>query len=233
MCFNEKVSLSTWVTGMAGSAVLYKLDKLPEAIFYGTVIQMQLVEYFLWKNQPEDNISTISTKCTKCQLPKTNLCNNTNKTVTKVGTVINHMEPIMLFSGILLFSKKQLPISIIIFMILFIVVSIGYTSFIFNNANDNESMGCSIVTDDSSPHLNWQWNHNEYNNIYYIIFLITLIILSIFGLEDGKFNAIITFISYLISYNIYNDTKSTGAMWCFMAAFAPWLIILRTLYLKH
>ena len=32
--------------------MLLKLNKIPEAMFYGTTIQMQLIEYFLWKNQP-------------------------------------------------------------------------------------------------------------------------------------------------------------------------------------
>ena len=82
MCFNEKVSLAAWAVGMSGTAMLYKLNKLPEAIFYGTAVQMQLVEYFLWKNQPDNTITnTISNSCTNCQLPANNLCNDTNKTI--------------------------------------------------------------------------------------------------------------------------------------------------------
>lgn len=226
MCFNKEVSLATWLIGMSGSAMLYKLDKLPEAVFFGTAIQMQLVEYFLWKNQPDCKEAT-------CQLPAKHLCNDTNKTVTKVGTVINHMEPIMLFGGILLFSNKQLPLAIIIFMIIFIILSIGYTYNVFENAKNDEANGCSIVTEKSDPHLYWQWNYGEYSIIYYILFLLAIIILSIFGLEDGNFIASVTLGSYLTSSYIYMDTKSVGAMWCFIGAFLPWVLSMRTIYLNR
>jgi len=224
MCFNENVSLVTWLVGMSGSAMLYKLDKKPEAIFFGTTIQMQLVEYFLWKNQPE-------CKDVTCQLPSQHLCNDTNKTVTKIGTIINHIEPIMLFGGILLFSNKQLPTAIIIFMIIFIIFSVGYTYNIFENTKNDNTGGCSIVTDESNPHLYWNWNYGDFYIIYYTIFLIALVILSLFGLEDGNFTASLILGGYATSYYIYEDTKSTGAMWCFMAASAPWILSLRTIYL--
>ena len=59
MCYNEEVSLFTYLTGMTGSAALLYINKIPESIFYTTVVQMQLIYYFLWKNKPcnitEDN----------------------------------------------------------------------------------------------------------------------------------------------------------------------------------
>jgi len=222
MCFNEKVSLATWITGMSGSLMLYKLNKIPEAIFYGTAIQMQLVEYFLWRNQPNCSDST-------CQLPAKHLCNDANKSITKAGTIINHIEPIMLFGGILLFSNKQLPLAVIIFMIIYIIFTIVYTYNIFEDSKNNESKGCSIVTEESEPNLHWQWNYGEYNILYYIIFLISLIILSLFGLEDGEFNTFVIISSYMASLLIYQDTKSIGAMWCFIGAFVPWILSVRAI----
>lgn len=216
MCFNETVSLATWLTGMTGSAMLLKLNKIPEAMFYGTTIQMQLIEYFLWKNQPNCD--------KKCQIPADNLCNQANKNITKAGTIINHLEPIALLGGIALFSKRQLPTFVIIYMIIFIIITFSYTYYIFDNTKNDDSLGCSIVTEKSSPHLHWKWNDLKYKKIYYSLFLAALLLLSFYGLEDGKFQSALILISYIVSYFIYGNTKSTGAMWCFMAAFAPWLL---------
>ena len=47
MCYNEEVSLFTYLTGMTGSAALLYINKIPESIFYTTVVQMQLIDYFL------------------------------------------------------------------------------------------------------------------------------------------------------------------------------------------
>ena len=65
---------------------------------------------------------------------------------------------------------------------------------------------------------------NVWITVFTILFLIIIIVLSYFGLEKGYINAIIAFIAYIASYIIYKDKKSVGAMWCFGAAFVPWLL---------
>ena len=91
MCYNENVSITTYIIGMIGSIYLYTLNYIPESIFCITVIQMQLVEYFLWKNQ-------------NCNSDEKQL--HTNQTITNVGVIINHLEPIALYIGILLFDNS-------------------------------------------------------------------------------------------------------------------------------
>ena len=48
MCFSSEVSLLAYITGLSGSVALFAIDRKPEAFFYGTVIQIQLIEYLLW-----------------------------------------------------------------------------------------------------------------------------------------------------------------------------------------
>jgi hypothetical protein len=208
MCFNAEVSLVTYFTGLIGAALLFKENYRPEAIFFAWVIQMQLIEYFLWKNQPCNELTNI---------------NNVN--TTKFGIIINHMEPIILWLAILYLSKKKLPSAINYFMLIFILITIVYS------INSLKKIECTTVTDKSSPHLHWKWNFEKYGKFFYALFVLALVLLSYYGLEKGKINSFVIFISFLISYYVYKDKKSVGAMWCFIAAFGPWILLLLYKYL--
>lgn len=220
MCFNENISLLTYFTGLGGSAALLTQNRIPESLFYGWVVQMQLVDYFLWKNQP-CNITEKNKICNKEELLN---CNKTNNYTTTAGIIINHLEPLVLFSSIMLFSNKTLPISIIVLFILFMIFMTFYTANIFINPDNNNDNLCTTVTEESDPHLHWKWNYEKYNYIVYSFFVIILVILSYFGLEKGHINALIVIIGFAISKYIYGTKRSTGSMWCFMAAFAPWIL---------
>jgi hypothetical protein len=219
MCYSENVSLFTYFTGMAGSAALLTSNKVPEALFYGWVVQMQLVDYFLWKNQP-CQITEKNKICNKEELVN---CNDTNKNVTKAGVVINHLEPLILLGGITLFSKKKLPLFVIILFCIFMILISLYTVNIFNQMDKTDNV-CTTVSNQSNPHLDWKWNHADFNMIVYPLFLTMLVLLSYYGLENGHINAGMILIGFLTSWKIYGNKRSTGAMWCFMAAFAPWLL---------
>jgi len=199
MCFNAPVSLTTFLIGIIGSLRLFYLNYKAEAIFYAWVVLMQLIEFFLWRNQP---------------------CNKTNLILTNIGMLINHLEPIALWVGIILFSKKELPSFVNILLLLYLVLTIYYSKVFFNK----NKIECTTETPESSPHLHWKWNYGQSYVIYYAYFLFCLVILSIFGLSNGTINAFIVVASYLISYAIYADKHSVGAMWCFFAAFGPWVI---------
>ena len=99
MCFIAPVSLTTFLIGIIGSLRLFYLNYKAEAIFYAWVVLMQLIEFFLWRNQP---------------------CNKTNLIVTNIGMLINHLEPIALWVGIILFSKKELPTFVNILLLIYL-----------------------------------------------------------------------------------------------------------------
>jgi len=220
MCFNENISLLTYFTGLGGSAALLNQNRIPESLFYGWVVQMQLVDYFLWKNQP-CSITKNNKICNKDELLN---CNQINNYTTVAGIIINHLEPLVLFSSIMLFSNKTLPNIVIILFILFMIFMAFYTFNIFKNEDNNKDNLCTTVSEESDPHLHWKWNYEKYNFVMTVFFVIILVILSYFGLEKGYQNALIILIGFLISKKIYGNKRSTGAMWCFMAAFAPWIL---------
>lgn len=199
MCFNKEVSIATYIIGMLGSVYLYRQGFIPEAIFYCSVVQMQLIEYFLWKYQSCKDV-------------------HKNKLFTKLAIIINHIEPIFLWIAIIVFSVKRLPIWVHQLMLGYIILSVFVTLYSLKNIT------YTTVTEDSGGHLNWQWNNVKYTGIYYIYFLFVLIALSIYGLPNGKIHAILVTVAFIVSAVIYYDYKSVGAMWCFMAAFAPWII---------
>jgi hypothetical protein len=194
MCFNDRVSILTYIIGMIGCINLYfNLDLKVEAIFFAWVIQMQLIEYFLWTNQS---------------------CNQENINVTKTGIIINHLEPIVLWVAILVLSKYNLPTYVNILMTIFLLATYLYTTTVFTDE-------CTMK---EGKHLVWKWNMGEYANYYYIFFLICMNLLLINGVDNGTKLAIMSTISYAISIMIYGSEKSIGAMWCFFAAFVPWII---------
>lgn len=206
MCFSANVSISTYIIGMIGSIILLFQGYIPEGIFFIWVVQMQLLEFFLWKTLPLENKNI-------CIIP------SLNKTTTKIAVIVNHLEPIVLWLAIIFFSKKVLPNIIHIILILFILISILYTIQVL------EVTECTTVTDTSYPHLHWKWNRGMNAGYYYLFFVCILMILCIFGLERGYINAFIILFSFLLSWIIYGEKHSVGAMWCFAASFAPWILI--------
>lgn len=230
MCFNENISLLTFLSGISGSISLATLKLIPESIFFGWVSNMQLIEYFLWKNQP-CNITKENKICSDEDIKK---CNNINQYTTTSGIIVNHLEPFIMFISILIFSKKILPLWLIILTCIFLIMISIYTINQIKNKKDI-SEKCTYVTKESNPHLYWQWNYNNFNTIFkfnlyiYLFFLIIIILLSYFGFTYNILSSLIILISYLISYIIYNKKKLTGSMWCLAAAFAPWILITRNL----
>lgn len=203
MCFNSRVSLITFIIGLFGSINLFNLGYKPESFFYAWVVLMQLVEFFLWRNQP---------------------CNDANRKISNIGMFINHTEPIILWLAILFFYSNRLPTWVNLYMLFFIVFTIFYTKIAL------KKLDCTTVTPESSPHLHWKWNQANYARSYYGIFLLALILLSIYGLDKGFNNAVLVTVSFVISYMIYGQRHAVGAMWCFMAALAPWFIPLINKY---
>lgn len=203
MCFNAEVSIGAYIIGLFGCYYLYTKGFIIEAIFYAWVAHMQLIEYFLWKNQPCNPVSEIT---------------ENNIKISKAGIIVNHLEPFILWGAILYFSSKKLPNTLNYFMIVFAIITYNYVKSVYKER-------CTTVTEESKPHLYWEWNYNnKIKAIYYTIFLFVLMILSIYGLNNGGMHAIIIFLSFIISHIVYGKKRVIGSMWCFMAAFIPWVL---------
>jgi hypothetical protein len=198
MCYSENISITTYIVGLIGCGILIKYNYYVEAVIYFWVIQMQLVEYFIWRNQN---------------------CNIVNKNVTKIGLLVNNLEPVVLWLGIYLFSKKILPDWVNYVMIVFVVISLIYSYQVYGDY-------CTNVTEESKPYLYWKWNTGKYFEYYYAFFLIVINILCIYGVENGYKAAIIINTLFFTSRMIYSKYNSVGNLWCFATAFAPFITLL-------
>lgn len=198
--------MATYLVGMAGCLVLLRQRRVAEAIFYAWVVHMQLIEFFLWKHQPcsDEHAAT------------------TNQRVTGVGVVVNHLEPIVLWLAIVAASNRALPGSVHAVLLVFTVCTVFHTRHVL------QTLECTTVTPASHPHLHWKWADGYLFWAYYLFFLLSLLLLAYYGLTDGTFHAGIILCSFLASFAIYKDKHAVGAMWCFAAAFVPWLLAART-----
>ena len=76
MCYNKDISIYTYLIGLVSSYLLIVNDKISLKIlgcFFMIVIQMQLIDYFLWTN---------------------NTCNSKNIQISTIGAFINFIQPI-------------------------------------------------------------------------------------------------------------------------------------------
>ena len=228
MCFNERVSILAYLAGMSGSSVLWNMNRKPEALFFGWATQMQLIEYFLWQNQPcqlEEKEKKV------CEDSSIVLCNDTNKTISKIGLFVNNLEPLILFAGIQMYSPLRLPLFMIVMVCIFIIFNFVHTVDVIQRSENNDKEGCTLVTEESYPHLFWKWNQGSFAGIFYLSFVLIIAMLSYYGVPDGYLLSFTSTIGFLTSHYIYRDKKSTGSMWCLMGAFTPW--ILAGIYWMH
>ena len=197
MCFSEQMSIIAFSVGMIGSILVYSVGKIYDKIvglFIGFVSCMQLVDFFLWRNQ---------------------ICNRTNYITSIIGIILNHLQPIVL-GIIILCVNTELSYQDIkhIFWILlvYLCVMVPYT------------WQCVVKTQctlkDSNNHMDWKWNHLDYYVLVYLVFLTTLFVLFYWFVPVyGMFFAFVTLYTFLLSIIFYN--KEIGNMWCFFTIFLP------------
>ena len=204
MCFSAQVSALAYVVGNTGSLVLYRAGHRVEALFFSYVLQMQLVEFFLWALQP-------------CP-------NKYNTFVSKVGSIVNSLEPIFLWGSIVKFSHRKLPRLAHSLVGLFSVATLFYNKRLL-------STECTTVTPQSYPHLHWKWNEYDYYNEYYALFVLTITVLCVYGLEYWRTCTLLNLSSYATAYYLYQDTHCVGSMWCFSVSASPWILLVTYAYL--
>jgi hypothetical protein len=201
MCFSANVSLITFLIGITGSALCFKVGTVEYkivGIFFAFVVLMQLIEYLLWKHQ---------------------ICDSYNKNLTRSALLINHLQPIILVACIFLFNKENVSPKMI-WLLVFYTVVISLYSFKFL-----KSGSCTMKSNTSgNSHLIWKWNILDHADIIYAIFLISLMLIGIWGFptkSSGILFALLCFFSFMFSRFIYGKQNVVGAMWCFFAAFIP------------
>jgi hypothetical protein len=210
MCYNKDISIYTYIIGLVSSYLLLTNDKKTLkilGIFFIIVIQMQLVEYFLWSN---------------------NSCNSKNITITHIGAFLNIIQPFLLYLAILYYNeditnenKKILNITIFLYLLALLLYSLNLFP-----------IGCSRVTSISTPYLQWGWMYKKYPNFITIMFPISLMLLLYFGLDKpyNLFVALLLMLSFIISFIIYKKQRAFASIWCWFAVFIPICILVYDTY---
>ena len=211
MCYNKETSITTYIVGTLSSLyLLYSKNKSYKIAgsFFLFVVQMQMIEYLIW----DHNV----------------ICDNYNIKISNIGSLLNHLQPIILYLSIRYFNndlsienKKNMNMLIGIY----IISGLLYSKNVY-------PLEC--ITLDNKNHLYWKWNDKKYNLSFYLLFLGILVILTYIGIEK-PYNIMFTFIilgTYLLSYYKYRDTKAIGAIWCWFAALSPFLIMIYEFFTK-
>lgn len=200
MCFSENASIVAFLTGLIGAMLCVSLGSVSDQIvgyFLGFVSLMQGVEYLLWNHQ---------------------VCDDYNRTLSILGMLLNHLQPLIL--GIIILNVNSEIIHrdwIINILFLYTCIIIPYSIQFINSKKEQ----CTIKSENS--HLLWVWNRQKYSTIIYTIFLITICGLSILGfpkLEYGIYAALLAIMTYLSSLYYYRK-EFVGALWCYYTAFIP------------
>lgn len=200
MCFNKEISIISYLIGMCGCILLYYRNYEIEGLFYAFVIQMQLIEYLLWLN---------------------NKCNWINKIITKIGILLNHLQPIILYFLIIYLNSnldKNTKIFIHIIIIIYIITTITYLIY-----NYKLLYSCTIGIENKKELL-WKIQYGHLFE-YYHIFVFALFFMILFGFKKHNYlNAYIILASIIISYIVYDKSKAVGTIWCLFAAYIPLLL---------
>lgn len=201
MCFSEESSIRSLSAGLFGAALcIFFLGSTTDKIvglFLGFVSLMQGIEYLLWRHQK---------------------CDNYNRTISILGMVLNHLQPFVLGLVVLLVNKNLKNLQLIVgLMIIYAITIIPYS---YNYIKMNGS--CTLKSE-NNEHLYWKWNNLKYSKFVYLMFLIVITCILIFGIPNqraGIIFAIVGVVMYSTSLLVYSDGVA-GALWCYYTSFLP------------
>ena len=238
MCFDSTTSITTFSISMISSIYLYYMEKNNKnnklfSIVLILIGLMQLLEYFLWKNQK---------------------CNKTNHNLSLLIIVLITLQPILGMNYYIHLFKKAIFNKN--FVILYSIIYIAFSLYILNKLNTTQL--CSKPTQ-KSCRLNWDAfnklskNFPKYIGItFFILYFGPQLLMGYDMFKNHKTDLLnypirhaflpLTFFTtflyvcykqnimrkFVIDPTIYLDnTDVWGSMWCFMAAFLGLIGILK------
>ena len=128
MCYTSKDSLIAYIIGLSSNIYLFlnskNTDEKVISLTFLFVSQMQLFDYFFWKNKK---------------------CNKNNKLITKFAIIFNHLQPVVLFFLLKYFKYDINKYAIIIFYI-YLIIGLIYTIKYWpkNNCDIEDTNCCSL-----------------------------------------------------------------------------------------
>lgn len=211
MCYDLNTSVNSSIIGMVSSFILYnhnfnqniesrKVFKVL-ALFFAFVTLMQIYDVIFWKSLQKNSGKT-----------------NINFIFTKIAMITNHLQPIVLAYLI----NTIIPLNDLSkFTIYFYSILISvYSIMSFNK------ISYTIVTEESSPSLYWEWNNMDRGYFVYGVFLLTLCVLSLqLGYPMNIFLLIINLFTFFLARYKYKQSN-IGRFWCNFAAYVPFVLLI-------
>ena len=191
MCYSAESSINNYGLGMLLSLVLYTLGNDYDkhfAFFIFVVIQMQLAEYFMWKDQK---------------------CGMVNKIATISANIILVLQPVSVLFGGYLFNTLNVSNSLLLGISISYLL-IGLLFIIYGFYYETKQI-CSRAPD---GYLVWFFNINRFKVLLYFI----LLIIPWLYLEDfnsGFIIFLLIFGSLLIHRFYHNRQKEWQTKWCY------------------
>lgn len=207
MCFSERVSWLTLASAWSGCLALAAAGE-PHlqalAGFLAWVAAMQMVEAMLWRHPG---------------------CSETNGLVSGAGAVINHAEPLVLFVLARCMLRPRSPAAARAALVLVAASTAVFGALTVQYLRRPLEDRCTRRTPDG---LVWQWNDLGSGTKLYVLFVAALVATLYAYLPDPWFMIGAVLLTFGASHAMYRNRKMVGSMWCFFAAFLPWVLVAKT-----
>ena len=211
MCFSKTSSLVSYISGTLLSLILFNYgDNIDKhiALFSIVFIQMQLAEYFMWKDQK---------------------CGIINHNASIFGHIVLLLQPIsVILFGIMLSTFKYSNKHLYIFLI---IITLPLFHKIYLYAKNNKKL-CSLKQ--QSGHLEWMFVDGNTENWSNLNFLTYFIFLSVpWLLLKDKIRGLILFLLIIFSYAHQRFNFSQWeSLWCNHAVNLPLIFLVISLIKK-
>lgn len=211
MCYNKTSSLVSYISGTLLSLILFNYGDNTDkhiALFSIVFIQMQLAEYFMWKDQK---------------------CGTINHNASIFGHIVLLLQPIsVILFGIILNTFKY-PTKYLYILLIIITLPLIHKIYLYTK---NKKQLCSL--EQKTGNLEWVFVDGNTENWSNLSFLTYFIFLSVpWLLLKDKLKGIILFLLTIFSYAYKRFNFSQWeSLWCYQAVNLP-LIFLVILLIKN
>jgi hypothetical protein len=194
MCFSEPVSWATWVINVAGVTRAYSTGNAQTKTLALILLYVGSMQAF---------------EALLWRDP-------TNKALATTAMLVNHTQPLV-FWGL----SRKLPAKDVnkkkhadMLAAAYAAVATTYTLQVDDRTLVKETP-CG---------LQWTWNYGKYAPVMYASYLASVLATLDAYYDDSKNLSALFLATFATSVAIYQDRNMIGSMWCFFAAFLPWLL---------
>ena len=217
MCYSAESSINNYALGMLLSLGLYSLGNNYDkhfAFFVFVVIQMQLAEYFMWKDQK---------------------CGIMNTTATIIANIILILQAFSVLFGGYLFNTLNLSNSLILnISVPYLLIGLLIIMYRYYKTQGK------ICSKAPNGYLVWYFYHNKFfkgmsSKLLLLLYLILLIIpwLYLKDFDIGFVIVLIIFGSLIIHRFYHNKENEWQSKWCYYTTSVILIYILYRLFTNY